>query len=156
VVASEEISGGDVIWRWDMRENSTTWSIVIGFIAFFMALFAAVSITSNGLITLAVSLVTAFITAIVVYYKLGVRSIALTHEGLLITDVRGNVIFIPKDKAVDRMCISGPTVEDKYSLYINKNKCKNSIGYRVFISESDLARLQEALSRAWGGVIRYC
>jgi len=82
VVASEEISGGGVIWRWDMRENSTTWSIVIGFIAFFMALFAAVSITSNGLITLAVSLVTAFITAIVVYYKLGVRSIALTDQGL--------------------------------------------------------------------------
>ena len=138
-----------------MRENSITWSIVIGFIAFFMALFAAVSITSNGLITLAVSLVTAFITAIVVYYKLGVRSIALTHEGLLITDVRGNVIFIPKDKAVDRMCISGPTVEDKYSLYIIRSKY-GTWYYRVFISESDLARLQEALSRAWGGVIRYC
>jgi hypothetical protein len=154
VVASEETSGGGVIWRWDMRENSTTWSIVIGFIAFFMALFAAVSITSNGLITLAVSLVTAFITAIVVYYKLGVRSIALTHEGLLITDMRGNVIFIPKDKAVDSMCISGPTVGDKYYLYINK--CKYNIGYRVSISESDLTRLQEALSRTWGRVIRYC
>jgi len=151
--------GWGVIWRWDARKRSIAASIVLGVIAFFIAFRIVVGIYVGNVLTvlklaIAVGLIAAFITAIVTYpiirRRRGVRGIALTRDGLSITDRSGNAIFIPKDRAIDCMCI---TMEAGYDvLHIN---C-NGLAYKIPISWRELDKLQETLPRTWGREIRNC
>ena len=77
------------------------------------------------------------------YYKRrlvsDVRSITLTYDGFIITDKSGNTFFIPRDEALDSICVGGtallppignapPTSSNiEYILFINYN----GVTYRV-------------------------
>jgi len=127
-------------------------------------------ITEGVLIALAVMFGLAGISArwTYRYYKRrlvsDVRSITLTYDGFTITDKSGNTFFIPRDDALDSICVGGTTLMPsignapptgsniEFILLINYN----GVTYRVPMLRGEFNRLQEVLSRAWGRSIRDC
>jgi hypothetical protein len=168
--------GGDVLWRWSVRKYNVMFYIAVGVIVFYMLYYIVSTlislrvITENALIALAVMFGLAGISArwTYRYYKRilrsDVREIVLTSDGFTITDKNGNTFFIPRDEALDSICVGGtallppignapPTGSNiEYILFINYN----GVTYRVPMLRGEFNRLQEVLSRAWGRSIRGC
>jgi len=167
---------GGVLWRWSVGKYNVMFYIVVGVIVFYMLYYIVSTlislrvITEGVLIALAVMFGLAGISArwTYRYYKRrlvsDVRSITLTYDGFTITDKSGNTFFIPRDDALDSICVGGtalvpsignapPTGSNiEYILLINYN----GVTYRVPMLRGEFNRLQEVLSRAWGRSIRDC
>jgi hypothetical protein len=167
---------GGVLWRWSVGKYNVMFYIVVGVIVFYMLYYIVSTlislrvITEGVLIALAVMFGLAGISArwTYRYYKRrlvsDVRSITLTYDGFTITDKSGNTFFIPRDDALDSICVGGtalvpsignapPTGSNiEYILLINYN----GVTYRVPMLRGEFNRLQEVLSRAWGRSIRGC
>jgi len=167
---------GGVLWRWSVGKYNVMFYIVVGVIVFYMLYYIVSTlislrvITEGVLIALAVMFGLASISArwTYRYYKRrlvsDVRSITLTYDGFTITDKSGNTFFIPRDDALDSICVGGtalvpsignapPTGSNiEYILLINYN----GVTYRVPMLRGEFNRLQEVLSRAWGRSIRGC
>ncbi|MFP3485971.1 MAG: hypothetical protein RXO23_08350, partial [Vulcanisaeta sp.] len=168
--------GGDVLWRWSVGKYNVMFYIAVGVIVFYMLYYIVSTlislrvITEGVLIALAVMFGLAGISArwTYRYYKRilrsDVRSITLTYDGFIITDKSGNTFFIPRDEALDSICVGGTTLlppignapptgsNIEYILFINYN----GVTYRVPMLRGEFNRLQEVLSRAWGRSIRGC
>ena len=167
---------GGVLWRWGAGKYNVMFYIVVGVIVFYMLYYIVSTlislrvITEGVLIALAVMFGLAGISArwTYRYYKRrlvsDVRSITLTYDGFTITDKSGNTFFIPRDDALDSICVGGtalvPSIGNapptglniEYILLINYN----GVTYRVPMLRGEFNRLQEVLSRAWGRSIRGC
>jgi len=165
-----------VLWRWGAGKYNVMFYIVVGVIVFYMLYYIVSTlislrvITEGVLIALAVMFGLAGISArwTYRYYKRrlvsDVRSITLTYDGFTITDKSGNTFFIPRDDALDSICVGGTTLVPsignapptgsniEYILLINYN----GVTYRVPMLRGEFNRLQEVLSRAWGRSIRGC
>jgi len=186
---------GGVLWRWGSRRYYITkalYYIVLGATVYNLFLLAIALLTIIGVIAWLLTLalhwngfltnLVVIIIVIVIVIVFGVRSlravkwamysnvreIVLTSDGFTITDRNGNTLFIPRDDALDSICVGGittamriqigypppfPSSSDiEYVLLINYN----GVSYRVIVPKGSFDRLQEALSRAWGRSIRGC
>jgi hypothetical protein len=182
---------GGVLWRWGSRWYYITkalYYILLGATVYNLFLLAIGLLTVigviawllhwNGFSANLVITVIVIVIVIVVGVRLlravkwatysGVREIVLTSDGFTITDKNGNTFFIPRDDALDSICVGGtasammiqigrgplfPSSSDiEYVLLINYN----GVSYRVIVPKGSFDRLQEALSRAWGRSIRGC
>jgi len=182
---------GGVLWRWGSRRYYITkalYYIVLGATVYNSFLLALALLTIIGVVTwllgwrgfLANLVIIVIVIAIVIVVGVrslravkwamysNVREIALTSDGFTITDKNGNTLFIPRDDALDSICVGGtttamriqignvppyPSASDiEYVLLINYN----GASYRVLVPKGSFDRLQEALSRAWGRSIRGC
>ncbi|PLC64211.1 hypothetical protein B7L68_05010 [Thermoproteus sp. CP80] len=177
-MAPETTSSEGVLWRWGARKYGILYSIglggaVVGLFSFALVLSAIIGTIAwilhwvGGLATLIITVVVVAVVGVVALMTRGtlkwlfgseVREIVLTYDGFTITDRDGSVTFIPRDDALDSICISGATAFGPYGqgieyfLVINYN----GMTYRVPMVYSDFTKLQEALSRAWGRGIRSC
>jgi hypothetical protein len=87
------------------------------------------------------------------------REVVLTSDGFTVTDRSGNVMFIPRDDALDSICISRTVAYGNWPYWNIEFIMIISYGgvtYRVPMNMGDFNRLQEALSRAWGRGVRNC
>jgi len=175
-VSAPSTMPGGVLWRWSMGKYNVMFYIAVGVIVFYMLYYIVSTlislrvITEGVLIALAVMFGLAGISArwTYRYYKRilrsDVREIVLTSDGFTITDKNGNTFFIPRDEALDSICVGGTTLLPSFGnapltgsniefvLLINYN----GVTYRVPMLRGEFNRLQEVLSRAWGRSIRGC
>jgi hypothetical protein len=175
-VSAPSTMPGGVLWRWSMGKYNVMFYIAVGVIVFYMLYYIVSTlislrvITEGVLIALAVMFGLAGISArwTYRYYKRilrsDVREIVLTSDGFTITDKNGNTFFIPRDDALDSICVGGITLlpsignapptgsNIEFVLLINYN----GVTYRVPMLRGEFNRLQEVLSRAWGRSIRGC
>jgi hypothetical protein len=179
---------GGVLWRWGAGKYNIMYYIELGGTVFYLFYLAIGLLTVIGVIAwllhwngfLADLIIVVIVIAIVSVIGIrvlrvlrrsmhsGVREIVLTSDGFTITDKNGNTLFIPRDDALDSICVGGtttamriqignvppyPSASDiEYVLLINYN----GVSYRVLVPKGSFDRLQEALSRAWGRSIRGC
>jgi hypothetical protein len=175
---------GGVLWRWGTGKYNVMYYIGLGgtvFNLFYLAigLLLVVGVIAwllhwNGFLSdlIVVVIVIAIVSVIgirmlrVLRWSMysDVREIVLTSDGFTITDKSGNTFFIPRDEALDSICVGGtalvpslgnapPTGSNiEYILLINYN----GVTYRVPMLRGEFNRLQEVLSRAWGRSIRGC
>ena len=190
-VSAPSTMPGGVLWRWGSRRYyimKALYYIGLGATVYNLFILALALLTVVGVITwllgwrgfLANLVIIVIVIAIVIVIGIrslravkwatysDVREIALTSDGFTITDKNGNTFFIPRDEALDSICVGGtttamriqignvpprPSASDiEYVLLINYNGAT----YRVLVPKGDFDRLQEALSRAWGRSIRGC
>ena len=175
---------GGVLWRWGAGKYNIMYYIGLGgtvFYLFYLAigLLFVVGIIAwllhwNGFLADLIVVVIAIAIVSVIGIRMlrvlrrsmysDVRSITLTYDGFTITDRRGNTFFMPRDEALDSICVGGtalmsslgnapPTGSNiEFVLVINYN----GVTYRVPMLRGEFNRLQEVLSRAWGRSIRGC
>ncbi|KUO81520.1 MAG: hypothetical protein AT718_00155 [Vulcanisaeta sp. JCHS_4] len=164
---------GGVLWRLGSRRYYITkalYYIGLGATVYRPLLIIGVIILLlgwSGLLDNLVVIIIAIIIVIVAVVRLlrtvkwtmysNVREIVLTSDGFTITDRNGNTLFIPRDEALDSICVGGtnpyPSASYiEYILFINYN----GVSYRVIVPKGSFDRLQKALSRAWGRSIRGC
>ena len=118
--------GGDVLWRWSVRKYGIMYRIgwvgavvalffialglygIIGTIAWVFHWVGFLADLTVGIIVIVIVGVLVLMTrgTLRLLFSSNAREIVLASDGFSITDRSGNVIFIPRDDALDSICIS--------------------------------------------------
>ena len=173
-------SGGEgVLWRWSVGKYGILYRIgwvgavivlffialglygIIGTIAWVFNWRGFLADLTVGIIVIALVGVLVLMTRDTLRLLFGsnAREVVLTSDGFTVTDRSGNVMFIPRDDALDSICISRAVAYGNWPYWNVEFIMIISYGgvtYRVPMNMGDFNRLQEALSRAWGRGVRNC
>jgi hypothetical protein len=172
--------GEGVLWRWSVGKYGILYRI--GWVGAVIALFF-IALGLYGIIgtiawvfnwrgflaDLTVGIIVIVIVGVLVLMTRGTlrllfgsnaREVVLTSDGFTVTDRSGNVMFIPRDDALDSICISEAVPYGNWPYWWNIDFIMiisyGGVTYKVPMNMGDFNRLQEALSRAWGRGVRNC
>ena len=172
--------GEGVLWRWSVGKYGILYRIgwvgavialffialglygIIGTIAWVFHWVGFLADLTVGIIVIAIVGVLVLMTrgTLRLLFGSNAREVVLTSDGFTVTDRSGNVMFIPRDDALDSICISRAVAYGNWPYWWNIEFIMiisyGGVTYRVPMNMGDFNRLQEALSRAWGRSIRGC
>jgi len=171
--------GEGVLWRWSVGKYGIMYRIgwvgavialffialglygIIGTIAWLFNWRGFLADLTVGIIVIVIVSVLVLMTrdTLRLLYGSNAREVVLTSDGFTVTDRSGNVMFIPRDDALDSICISRAVAYGS-RMYWNVEFIMiisyGGVTYKVPMYMGDFNRLQEALSRAWGRGVRNC